>query len=250
MTTSARRLRSKRSFAEKAARRLADDGDSSEHRTGPRFDCRSLLRRLLPAALVILAACGASAKKLDEVTFYEGPRFTLKVTRYMEKIPLHYNGEVFRVQCRSRGTGSIPAQKTGDAGWQMVGNGGAIGTKSADDVLRVVREQYVVVNDSTLVLTASGFRISRDDCLSFRSWYPTALPRELIDTLPKPAYCSPPATADCRHYDFQPPRHPKFSEIRIGDGGDISFTATSPAFKAGSHRVTSTDGGVTWTVEP
>ena len=87
----------------------------------------------------LLGGCGGGTRKLDEAVFYQGPQFTLKLTRYYENIPLHYTGEVYRVHCGSAATASLPAHKTQDSGWVSIGNGGAIGSKSAAQLVERVR---------------------------------------------------------------------------------------------------------------
>lgn len=204
-------------------------------------------------SLLVLAAglsCKPSTKRLDEAPMYDGPGFRLKVVRYYEKIPMHYNGEVFRIMCESPNTASSPAHKTQDAGWRTVGNGGAIGSGDAHAIAERERSKYVVLNDTTLAWTGTGFNISFDACGQFRSWYPTMLPREEIDTVAKPEWCAPVGTGDCRHYDFMGDRFPRYSDITIDPGGAIEFTATSAAFKGGGVlRIRSPDAGQTWLID-
>ena len=62
---------------------------------------------------------------------HESPDLRLKVVRYHENRPLHFVGEVFRVQCASRNTANSPGHDTQDPGWVALGRGAAIGSKSA-----------------------------------------------------------------------------------------------------------------------
>ena len=207
--------------------------------------------RLLLLFGAVLAGCTGSTRKLDEVVFYRGPEFRLKLVRYHENLPLHYVGEVYRVQCASDGTARSPAHKTQDAGWVTIGNGGAIGSTSAADMLRRVRHNYHMIDPSTLVWTGNGLEVSFDACGRFQKWYPTALPPELIDPVAKPEYCAPVGTADCRHYDFLGDRAPRFERLEVHPAGRIGFVARSPAIRpAGRVRVESADSGRTWTVTP
>jgi hypothetical protein len=197
-------------------------------------------------ALAATAACKPSTKRLDEAMLHDGPGFRLKVVRYYEKYPMHYNGEVFRVMCESPNTASSPAHKTQDAGWVTVGNGGAIGRGDAAEIAKQEKKNYVVLNDTTLAWIGTGFNISFDACGRFRNWYPTMLSPDLIDTIAKPEWCAPKGTADCRHYDFLGDRAPRYSNIRVEPNGVIEFTAESPAFRGGVLRLRSADAGATW----
>lgn len=202
-------------------------------------------------AASLLAACGVSAKKLDEVVFYDGPSFRLKLTRYYENYPLHYTGKVFRVQCSSAETAESPAHRTQDAGWVTLGNGGAIGSRSAAELLRRERGKYLVINERTLAWTSPGFNVSFDACARSHAWYPTSVPRDLVDTVAKPSYCKPTGVADCQSYDFLNEREPRFDEIRVEGHGAVSFVARSAAFRPnGAVRVESSDSGRTWSATP
>src|SRR5687767_3547656 len=123
-------------------------------------------RLLLLAA--VLASCGGGTRKLDEVVFYDGPEFKLKLVRYHENLPFHYVGEVYRVQCGSAQTAQSPAHTTQDAGWITIGNGGAIGSKSAAELVGRVRGAYRVIDERTLAWTGNGFEVSFDACGQFR----------------------------------------------------------------------------------
>lgn len=178
---------------------------------------------------------------------YDGPQFRLKLVRYFENLPLHYTGEVFRVQCASLQTTNSPAHKTQDAGWVTLGNGGAIGSKSAAELADRERHNYFVVDDHTLVWIGNGVTVSFDACGSFRGWYPTSLPEALIIPAEKPDYCKPRGNADCRHYDFMGECEPLYEKIRVTSQGRISFIVRSKAIRNDqSVRVQSTDFGKTW----
>lgn len=198
---------------------------------------------------IALASCSQAAQKLDEVVFYEGPRFKLKLVRYYENLPLHYTGEVFRVQCASERTGNSPGHKTQDPGWRTLGNGGAIGSKNAAELVERERGNYLVIDDQTLVWIGNGVSVSFDACGQFRAWYPTSLPEELIDPVEKPDLCAPKGKVDCRQYNFQGDRAPHFGDIQVNATGNISFTVRSKAFRdKQALHVHSTDFGRTWTV--
>lgn len=180
----------------------------------------------------------------------EGPQFRVKLVRYYENLPLHYTGEVFRVQCSSAHTTNSPGHKTQDAGWVTLGNGGAIGSKSAAELAEHERRNYLVVDDQTLVWIGNGVNVSFDACGSFRGWYPTSLSDDLIVPAEKPEYCAPRGTSDCRHYDFLGDREPRFEDILVSPHGTISFTVRSRAFRhSKAVQVTSMDFGRTWKTE-
>ena len=203
----------------------------------------------LSLLVALVASCGGGTRKLDEAVFYDGPQFRLKLTRYYENIPLHYVGEVYRVHCASPETRHSRAHTTQDSGWVTVGNGGAIGSKSAAELVEPLRGAYRVIDERTLVWTGNGFNISFDACGQFRSWYPANLPAELIDPVVKPEWCAPAGTADCRNYDFMGDRSARFEEIEVRPDGGVAFVARSPAFRPnGALRVESADSGRNWEV--
>lgn len=197
----------------------------------------------------LLGSCTGGTRKLDEAVFYSGPQFQLKLTRYYENLPLHYTGEVYRVHCGSRETRHSPAHATQDSGWVSIGNGGAIGSKSAAELVERVRSAYRVIDQRTLVWTGNGFQLSYDACGRFQSWYPTNLPPEMIDPVKKPEWCAPAGTADCRNYDFMGDRTPRFEQIEVRPDGRVAFVVRSPAFRPnGALRVESADSGRSWEV--
>ncbi len=198
-------------------------------------------------AVVVLFACSPSTRKLDEVMIYESAQLRLKLVRYFENHPLHYTGEVFRVQCSSLQTRNSPAHKTQDAGWVSLGNGGAIGSKSAAELAERERHNYLVVDDRILVWIGNGVNVSFDACGSFRGWYPTSLPEDLIVPADKPDHCKPVGNADCSQYDYLNERKPHFKDIRVNSAGHVSFVVNSKALRNGKAvRVESVDFGKTW----
>ncbi len=213
------------------------------------------IRRLTLATLSIflLVACESSKERLDEFVFYDGPRFRLKLVRYYENYPLHFSGEVFRIQCLSDRTWN-PGTEMQDPGWVMINQGAAIGSKSAKGVAEHEQQNYHVLGDEILVWTGNGVNVSFDACGKFQAWYPFDLPPELIVPIEKPDYCAPKGKADCRNYDFQGDRAPKFEAIWAQAQGTISFLVHSSAFRDNQAvRVRSNDYGKTWTftsVEP
>lgn len=199
--------------------------------------------------LSVLASCGVSKERLDEVVFHDGLRFKLKLVRYYESYPLHFNGEVFRVQCASAHTASSPGNEMQDPGWVTLGSGAAIDSKSAAEVAARERENYHVLGDEILVWTGNGVNVSFDGCGRFAHWYPTDLPAGFIVPAEKPDYCAPRGSADCRNYDFLGDRAPRFEAIRGNAQGEVSFIVRSGAFKNGrAMRVQSLDFGRNWSL--
>jgi hypothetical protein len=207
------------------------------------------------AAAGLLVSAGLTGcndtRKLDEAVFYQGPGFTLKVVRFYRNLPFSYNGETFSVQCSSETTAGYGAGKFTEPGWRELSSGGAIGTKSADDVIEQVKDQYIIVNDSTLATPGLVFGVSFSGCTPFKSWNPTTLPPEMIDPVDKPDYCAPLGGADCRYYDYEGDRRPVYEDIRVRPEGRISFIVRTKAFKdVAGLMVSSDDAGETWKVDP
>ncbi|MBS3964114.1 MAG: hypothetical protein KGZ80_06410 [Methylomonas sp.] len=195
----------------------------------------------------LVTACDVSKERLDEAVFYDGPRFRLKLVRYYENYPLHFSGEVFRIQCTSDRTGNAGTAMQ-DPGWVMVGQGAAIGSKSAQEVVERERRNYHVLGDEILAWTGNGLNVSFDACGQFRFWYPANLPADLIVPADKPDICAPKGKVDCRNYDFQGDRAPKFEAIWADAQGTVSFLVRSNAFRDNQAvRLRSNDYGKTWT---
>jgi hypothetical protein len=195
---------------------------------------------------VLLSGCNG-LEKLDEKVFYEGPHFKLKLARYYESIFLHFNGEVFSVQCQSSATSNYQAKKRQEPGWRLIGTGAAIGSKNAQEVINMVSEDYIIVSDQTFVKKGGGISVSFDACGTITGWYPTLLPLQLIDQIEKPDWCAPKGGGDCRHYDFEGDRQVRIDDIKTDNLGNISFLARSKAFKDSAIlRIASSDYGRTW----
>lgn len=94
--------------------------------------------------------------------------------------------------------------------------------------------------------TGNGVNVSFNACGKFQSWYPFDLPPELIVPIEKPDYCAPKGKADCRNYDFQGDRAPKFEAIWAEAQDTISFLVRSKAFRDNRAVRGSSDYGKTW----
>jgi hypothetical protein len=206
---------------------------------------------LTAAALLLagLAGCSPGTSRLDEAPIHVGAQFQIKLVRYYENLPLHYTGEVFRVQCASENTRGSPGHKTQDAGWVTLSGGGAIGSNSAAELAARERTRLIVFDDRALAWVGSGVSVSFDACGTVRSWYPTSLPQELIVPAPKPDFCAQ-EKVDCRHFDFVGHREPRFEPVQATPDGHVSFVVRSKAFRrAEALRVQSDDFGQSWRVE-
>ena len=143
-----------------------------------------------------------------------------------------------------------PAHEQQDAGWRMLGAEDALGSKSAKDAALRLKDVYSVVDDQTLIAKLNVFNISFDACGHFTNWNPGRLPQELINPVEKPDSCAPNGPADCRYYDFEGDRAPRYEQIHVAGKGQVSFTASSPTFKdVELLRVQTRNNGAVWHVE-
>lgn len=208
-----------------------------------------MLSMLALVVVALLAGCRPSMRRLDEALIHGGPKLRLKVVRYYENLPFHFSGEIGVVQCASSATRGIEAGRTNDSGWVPLGRVRALGSGSACELLPLARADYLVGHDRTLVWKGTVLQVSFDGCSAFATWDPTTLPQERIDPVEKPDYCAPKGSGDCRYYDFQGDRAPRYSEIRVTPGGTIDFRVASRSFTpAQTLRVTSEDSGATWRI--
>jgi len=209
--------------------------------------------RVLAVAVICASASGCSAgtERLDEAEFHAGPEFRLKLVRYRENLPLHFQGEVARVQCASRGTAGSKPHKTQDAGWVALGYGTRDGKSlTAAQWAERERANYRVFGSRVLAWIGNGVSVTFDACASFSSWYPTALPAAWIAPAERPAHCAPKGKADCRYLDFEGERAPRFEDLQVTDAGVVAFTVRTKALKeAAAVRVRSADFGRTWQAE-
>ncbi len=199
---------------------------------------------------ILLAACGNPNQRLDEYVFYGGPQFKLKVVRYYRNIPFDQLGEHAVVMCQSASTTRLPAADPQDAGWRMLGPLEARGSNNAQQAALGVKDDYEVLDDHTLIGKTQVFNISFDACGHFINWDPGRLPQAMINPLAKPDSCAPNGPADCRYFDFEGERKPRYEQIRVAGKGQVSFVASSPAFRGVELlRVRTRNNGAVWHVE-
>ena len=200
--------------------------------------------------LALLLACGEPNQRLDEYGFYDGPQIRLKVVRYYRNIPFNYLGEHAVVMCKSNNTAEFSVNDRQDAGWRVLGPGTSQGSKSAREAALSVQDDYEVLDDSILIAKTSVFNISFDACGHFISWDPSRLPTAMIDPIKKPDSCAPNGPTDCRYYDFEGDRAPRYEQIRVAGIGQVGFTTTSKTFKdVESLRVQTKNNGAVWHVD-
>jgi hypothetical protein len=198
--------------------------------------------------LIVSVRCRQPGQKIDAAVLHQHGALTVELVRYYEKVPLSYEGEVFRVHCSSPSTRGVAAQPMQPAGSVTIGNGAAIGAKSAEELARRERPRYVVFDEQRVAWWSNiALNVSFDGCMGSRRWSPVTLPESLINVAPKPAHCA--EGADCRHYDFMGERAPRYEAISV-HGDVVSFVVRTPAIKGGALRVTSKDRGATWAVAP
>jgi hypothetical protein len=198
----------------------------------------------------LLAACGNPSQRLDEYVFYDGPEFRLKVVRSYRNIPFNYLGEHAVVMCQSENTAEFPAHDQQDAGWRMLGAGSGQGSKNAEAAAVAVKDDYQVLDDHTLIAKTSVFNISFDACGHFINWDPSRLPQSMMNPVEKPDSCAPNGPVDCRYYDFEGERAPRYEQIRVTAKGQVSFTVRSKTFKGAELlSVQTSNNGAVWHVE-
>jgi len=198
----------------------------------------------------LLAACGNPNQRLDEYVFYDGPEFKLKVVRSYRNIPFNYLGEHAVVMCQSENTAEFPAHDQQDAGWRMLGSGSGQGSKNAEEAAAAVKNDYQVLDEHTLIAKTSVFNISFDACGHFINWDPSRLPPSMMNPVQKPDSCAPNGPVDCRYYDFEGERAPRYEQIRVTGKGQVGFTASSKTFKGVTLlSVQTSNNGAVWHVE-
>lgn len=202
------------------------------------------------ALCALLAACGNPNQRLDEYVFHDGPQFRLKVVRFYRNIPFNQLGEQAVVMCQSENTTESSGLDPQDAGWRMLGAAAASGSDSAREAALSMKDHYEVIDDLTLVAKLQVINISFDACGHFINWDPTRLPHDMIIPLEKPDACAPGGPADCRYYDFEGDRTPRYEQIHVPGKGRVSFTASSTAFRDVQRlRVATGNNGAVWHVD-
>jgi hypothetical protein len=200
----------------------------------------------------LLASCSSSTKKLDEMVFFDGSGFKLKLVRYYEDYPWHFSGEISVIHCATDQTRSIRTHsRTQENGWVEVERIRALGSKSSAEVLERAQLKPRVIDEKTLmIIGANRFLGTFDGCQKFISWH--ASQEELLIQQSKPEHCQHDTTQLCPGVTpFEGDRQLRFSNLRFDpQSGNISFLVKSTAFKDGaSFTVSSRDRGRSWTTK-
>lgn len=216
--------------------------DSAEMTHSP-----TIRHELVAAAGLLLAGC-SDTLKLDEAIVYRGPQLTLKLVHYHRDLPFHYLGDEYRVMCLSSATRSMASQHPEEPGWRTLGylphdNQG----RTASDYAGRVLERYHIVEPGILVWSGVVLKATWDACGQISQWDPSRLPHDLINEVDKPEYCQPAGQADCRYYDFQDGRTPKYAIQSVDRTGRLEFTVESPSLP-GITTVTTDNFGAVWHV--
>jgi hypothetical protein len=154
------------------------------------------------------------------------------------------------VMCQSDNTGDYSGNNRQDAGWRMLGEVDARGSKHARDVVPGLQDDYLVFDEHTLIAKINVLNISFDACGHFISWDPTRLPQDMIAAVQRPDSCSPDGPLDCRYYDFEGERKPQYEEISVTGSGQLSFRVRAPAFRVvQSLHVQTRNNGALWHVD-
>ena len=199
---------------------------------------------------ILPVACGEPNQRLDEYVFYDGPQFRLKVVRYYRNIPFNYLGEHGVVMCQSDNTGDYSGNDRQDAGWRMLGEVDARGSRHARDVAPGLQDDYLVFDEHTLIAKKNVLNISFDACGHFINWDPTRLPQDMIAAVQRPDSCAPDGPLDCRYYDFEGERKPQYDQISAAGTGQLSFRVRTPAFRGRqSLHVQTRNKGALWHVD-
>lgn len=152
---------------------------------------------LITLFITLLCSC---TYKIDEKIFYSGNGIQLKVATYYENLPLHFNGNVFRIQCRSAKTDNIIATKMNDATWTeylpIASDFFKLGytSESKMDLNRisaVAMKKYHITDYETIITESNkAVAVSFNGCKSFQSWSLDTLPHsEMIDSTPEFVEC-------------------------------------------------------------
>lgn len=192
--------------------------------------------QVLMFATSALLGCGTSVTRLDEAPLFERPGFRLKIVRYMERIPLSFEGPIAIVQCQSGATHARPGGVTNDAGWVIVDRLTVLDSRHATDVLADARNRLLLAGDRVVVWN-HGVVVSAslDGCATFARWDARRLPDTWTLPAQRPSYCMPKGAVDCSGHDFRfiGERTPVFSNTTVGAAGTMSFTVRSAAFPKG-----------------
>jgi len=208
--------------------------------------------------------------KLNEATFYQDENIELKVVRYLEVMPFHYHGPVFRVGCRSENTHPKAWHKMQDRGWTEIPTHSGLSNLGWNPKLEVLASSgkggYYITDKDTMIFQTSttSIKITWDACSSFQDWSINSLPDGLVnpegynsclkDSKIKEAsgaLCVGWGKANCASYRFLNGNEPTYFDFKAKQYGYASFKVSSRAFlKSKTYSVLTNDYGKTWEIEP
>jgi hypothetical protein len=211
--------------------------------------------------LVLLYQRACTSRKIAEATFYKDRFVELKVVLRFENLPLHYQGEVTSVACRSSGTRGFPPWKRDfvEAGWNIaplapMRFGSGTLTKSIGEWARAAKDAYRVTDQMTVVIPRyTDLWITWNGCLSFVRWDVKAdFPQDsVVDTNPAYEAClamfakqkaqGTPMAGDCYYSRWSRNDPLEFSGVVAKRNGSASFRVRSNAFRSDQAYTVSTD---------
>lgn len=210
--------------------------------------------------------------KLNEATFYKDKNIELKVVRYLEVIPVHYIGPVFRVGCKSKNTKSKPKawEKIKDYGWSQISTHTRMRGLGWDPNLNVLTQKakagYHVTDMDTIIYNSHdiGIKVTWDACGTFASWNANKIPEEYVNP-EKYKSCLKDkkikedrgalrkgwGKANCKSFRFFKENRVLFYNMLAKKAGYASFDISSKAFLlAKTYRVITNNYGETWELVP
>ena len=208
--------------------------------------------------------------KLNEATFYKDESIELKVVRYLEVLPFHFNGPVFRIGCRSKNTQPKAWHKIQDRGWAQIHSHPGLANLGWDPHLSILARSakggYQVTDVDTMIyqIPGLGVEVTWDACGSFRSWTVNKIPEEYVNpdgylTCVKDskikedsgALATGWGEANCKSNRFYNENSPVFFDMEAKRSGYASFKVSSKAFlTTESYRVETHDYGRSWDIQP
>lgn len=230
------------------------------------------MKKILIVSLFICASSvfykSCVSHKLDEKKIFKKNGIELKVSTYFENLPFHFNGNIYRIECKSRHTKykSIPTH----SGFLKLGY-----TSDSDfdiDVLaKVAREGYHVTDQEVMIVSSDkSIFITWNGCLSFSTWsLENIVSEDLVESTPQYKECLLQTKKNmnwphirsrvnklgsieksCQSQKFSGNNLPVFSNFQAASNGTASVLIQSGAFKnSRSIIVKIRDFGKNWTIK-
>jgi hypothetical protein len=228
---------------------------------------KRVLYFIVPALLLLLLyERQCTSRKLAEATFYKDAFVELKVVQRFENLPLHYQGKVVSVACKSSQTRGIAAHKHDfvEAGWNVMPRAPMRLTgKTLEHPIgawaKAAKAEYLVTDKMTIVIPGhTDVWMSWDGCRTFVRWdVRKDFPQELVvETNPAHQACmtmfaeqqakGTPMHGDC-YYSRWRGDGIAFSKLVAKHDGSARFQMRSDAFRGTlSYTVSTDDFGKAW----